>query len=304
MTMIEKYNEIKTAYLSSLKTLSQSVATYDKYDGVLNDFGDFLEQNYAETEQSNISPIIVLAYKEELNKRGVCRNTMRHYLIILRSFFKWCVQHKFYAEQPILGEDIPKEERIEYDLLTEKQIESVLKGTIPKWSHKGIRNRALVIMFIQSGLRVSELTHLRIGDLDFNGQTIRTVGKGNKLRYTTFPPLCSKYINEYLNERYGNESRHENDYLFPSFDKNGNQKPYTRQNITKVVRGYIRNLVGKDYIGSHDLRHSFASMLITKDASLTSMSEVLGHSDWKTTAIYASHLCPKRVSQDLNKLFS
>lgn len=300
MTAYTKFHEIKTAYLSSLQTISKSTATYDKYSTVINDFAKWLEQN--DGEQPDITSVMILAYSKVVKERGACNNTLRHYLIILRSFFTWCVNHKFYTEQPVLGEDIPKEERIEYDLLSEEQIESVLEGTIPKFAHKGIRNRALVIMFIQSGLRVSELTHLRIGDLDFEGQTIRTVGKGDKLRYTTFPPLCSKYINEYLNERYGGKSRPETDYLFPSFDKEGNQKPYTRQNITKVVRGYIRNLVGKDHIGSHDLRHSFASMLITKDASLTSMSEVLGHSDWKTTAIYASHLCPKRVSQDLNGL--
>lgn len=184
MTTIEKYNEIKTAYLSSRKTLSQSVATYDKYEGVLNDFGNFLEQNYADCEQSDISPIVVLNYKEELNKRGVCRNTMRHYLIILRSFFKWCVQHKFYAEQPVFESDIPKAERVEYDLLTEQEVNKILLGEIPPYTKHGKRCRAIMFTFLLSGLRVSELTHLQVKDLNFESGEITVIGKGNKKRTT------------------------------------------------------------------------------------------------------------------------
>lgn len=303
MTTTEKYDEIKTAYLSSLKTLSQSVATYDKYEGVLNDFGSFLEKNCAETEQPDISPIMVLAYKEELNGRSVCRNTMRHYLIILRSFFKWCVQHKFYSEQPVFESDIPKAERVEYDLLTEQQIETILRGEIPKWSKMSTakRNRALVILLIQSGLRVSELTNLKISDLDFECEkpTICVKhGKGDKLRYTTLPPRAEQFIKEYLDERFNGNYGGQNEYLFA----NENGQPFTRQNVTQVVRAYVNRVIGRNDIGAHDLRHAYASLLLTKGAGLEQIQQTLGHSSYATTVIYASHLCPKRVSQDLNKL--
>lgn len=303
MKTIEKYNEIKTAYLSSLKTLSQSVATYDKYDGVLNDFGNFLEKNHAETEQPNISPIMVLAYKEELNRRGVCRNTMRHYLIILRSFFKWCVQHKFYAEQPVFESDIPKAERVEYDLLTEQQIETILRGEIPKWSKMSTakRNRALVILLVQSGLRVSELNHLKISDLDFEQHAIRVShGKGDKLRYTTLPDLSEHFIKEYLNERFNGNYSGQNEYLFA----NENGQPFTRQNVTQVVRAYVNRAIGRNDIGSHDLRHAYASWLITHGTQLEDIQALLGHSSYATTVIYASHLCPERISKNVNAVWN
>lgn len=303
MTTIEKYNEIKTAYLSSLKTLSQSVATYDKYEGVLNDFGNFLEQNYAETEQLDISPIMVLAYKEELNRRGVCRNTMRHYLIILRSFFKWCVQHKFYTEQPVFESDIPKAERVEYDLLTEQQIEAILHGEIPKWSKMNTakRNRALVILLIQSGLRVSELINLTIGDLDFEQHAIKVAhGKGDKLRYTTLPDLSEHFIKEYLNERFNGNYGGQNGYLFA----NESGKPFTRQNVTQVVRAYVNRVIGRNDIGAHDLRHGYASYLLTHNVSLEDIQALLGHSSYATTVIYASHLCPERISKNVNAVWN
>lgn len=194
MTIYSKYNEVRNAYLSSLKMITQSVATYDKYETVLNDFGKFLEQNCGKVEQTDISPLMVLNYKEEATKRGIKRNTLRHYLIILRSFFKWCVEHKFYAEQPIFESDIPKSERIEYNLLTEQQIETILRGEIPKWSKMATakRNRALVILLIQSGLRVSELINLRITRNDF-GRHTRTAWAFQLRDYCN---LCKSFVSK------------------------------------------------------------------------------------------------------------
>lgn len=301
MTTLEKYNVIKTAYLSSLKTLSQSVATYDKYDGVLNDFGNFLEQNYAETEQSDISPIMVLAYKEELNRRGVCRNTMRHYLIILRSFFKWCVQHKFYAEQPVFESDIPKAERVEYDLLTEQQITEILNSEPPRYCKQPLRDKALIVFLMQSGLRVSELTALRICDLDFENGVARVVrGKGDKQRYTPFPELSRQLVRDYLIERYSGVYEPTSNSLVFS---NENGTAFTRQNITQIIRRYVKGLFGRNDIGAHDLRHAAASFYLTQGATLEKIQEILGHSNYSTTVIYANHLRPKSIANDLNGLW-
>lgn len=300
MKTIEKYNEIKTAYLSSLKTLSQSVATYDKYEGVLNDFGNFLEQNYAETEQPDISPIMVLAYKEELNMRGVCRNTMHHYLIILRSFFKWCVQHKFYTDQPIFNEDIPKQDQIKYDLLTETEVNKILSGELPPYTHHPKRIRAIIFVFLLTGLRVSELINLRVGDLNLIKGSVTIIGKGNKQRTSTLPQPLIEVLQDYLTTYH---KQNKKELLFSSIDKNGNPKPYTRQNITKIVEGYVNRLLDHRHIGAHDLRHAFASMLITQNAPLAHISSVLGHSSWETTKIYAEHLCPTKIISEVNSIF-
>ncbi len=299
MTAYEKFNEIKMAYLSSLQTISKSTATYDKYSAVINDFAQWLEQNNGET--SDITPIMILNYSRAVKDRGICNNTLRHYLIILRSFFTWCVNHKFYTEQPVLEEDIPKQERIEYNLLTEEQIQTILDGKLPPYIKQPLRDRALIVLLIESGLRVSELTHLQIKDLDFDAGTIyvHTSAKGDKTRHTTLPARSREFISEYLYRRYSGYSWDENALLFA----NDGGEPYTRQNITKIVRGYIHGLFNRNDIGAHDLRHAFASLLLTRGAKLEQIQQVLGHSSYATTVIYANHLCPKRVGQDLNKLF-
>lgn len=298
MTTIEKYNEIKAAYLSSLKTVSQSVATYDKYETVLTDFSNCLEQNYADEQSTEITPQMILKYREIIKERGVCNNTIAHYLTLLHSFFEWCKVHKFYAEQPIVKKDIPKKEEIEYDLLTEAEVYKVLSGEIPKNTRNAKRTRAIVFMFLLTGLRVSELTNLKIGDIDFVKGSITVKGKGNKKRTTALSTPVIEHLTAYMNEQ-GLTSENSNNLLF--FNENG--KPFTRQNISKTVECYVQKLTRHTGIRAHDLRHSFASLLITSNAPIATISSVLGHSSWKTTAIYASHLRPDKITEEVNNIF-
>lgn len=298
MTTYTKFNEIKTAYLSSLQTISKSNATYDKYSTVINDFAKWLENN--DSNEQEITSVMILAYSKAVKERGIKSNTVRDYLIILHSFFEWCNAHKFYSEQPILKRDIPKLEKVEYDLLNEKQIKQLKSEVLTtKCVHKNtaLRNRTMVTLLLQSGLRISECVNLRIGELNLEKHTVCVKhGKGGKLRYTTLPTLSAQLIAEYLNERFKGQRIDENALLFA----NEQGKPYSRQNLTTVVRRYIKNLCGKDYIGAHDLRHAFASNLITKDVPIAKISSLLGHSSWTTTAIYAEHLCPNRIAEEVN----
>lgn len=293
MTACTKFNEIKTAYLSSLATIAKSQNTYKKYDMVLNDFGKWLEQN--DCEEMEIIAVQILAYSKTVKERGSKNNTLRHYLIILRSFFAWCINHKFYVEQPVLEEDIPNQERIEYDLLTEEEVNRILSGELPPYTQHPKRTKAIIFTFLLTGLRVSELINLKVGDLDLEHGSVTVVGKGNKLRISTLPQPLIQVLQAYLTA-YNNVNRTE--LLFC----NDSGKPFTRQNITKIVEGYVNRLLGHKYIGAHDLRHAFASMLLTNGAKLEQIQQILGHSSYATTVIYASHLCPSKVTGEINSV--
>lgn len=197
MTTLEKYKEIKVAYLSSLKTVSQSAATYDKYETVLTDFDYCLEQYYGYEQSTEITPQMILKYREIIKERGVCNNTIAHYLTLLHSFFEWCKAHKFYTEQPIVKKDIPKKEEIEYDLLTEAEVYKVLSGEIPKNTRHAKRTRAIVFMFLLTGLRVSELINLKISDIDFVKGNITV----NKKRTTALSAPVREHLTAYMNEQ-------------------------------------------------------------------------------------------------------
>ena len=306
MTIYEKYQQATAQYLASLKIVSNSAATYDKYAFVLADFGEYIKAHDA--EQPEVDPMLIVGWRNQLKEdRGLENNSIRHYLTLVHSFFRWTIEHKVFAEQPVNSGDYPKRESVEYDLLTEQEIEQILTGKLPRYAQHNtcVRNRALIIMVLTSGVRVSELIDLRVDDLDFDKHIIAVRhGKGNKKRSVTFPAIAEKYIKEYLNSRYGSTSAPKQALLFDNTDDNGTPHKFTRQNITRLVKSYVYHLTGHENIGTHDLRHSYASYMLTHGVPIQEIQALLGHENYSTTLIYASQLCPERVATNLNAVFA
>lgn len=307
MTLYEKYGQAAAQYLASLKIVTKSDATYAKYDFVLDDFGAYLKAHGGDEEQAEVSPLLVVEWRNEMkNSRALGNNTVGHYLTVLHGFFRWAIEHKLFSEQPVQKGDLPKKEAVEYDLLSEREIERILSGELPRYSHydTSVRNRALVILVLTSGVRVSELINLRVGDLDFDRHVITVRhGKGDKRRTATFPTLAEQFAEEYLCARYGANFAPKTAFLFDSVGADGVPRKYTRQNITRLVTCYVYNLTGHRNIGPHDLRHSYASYLLTHGVPIQEIQALLGHENYSTTLIYASQLCPERVATNLNGIF-
>lgn len=304
MTSYEKFNKVMQTFLKTSETVSKSKDTYEKYRIVLTDFGACLKAN--DEQREDVTSLMVLEYKKAVKSRNVSSNTERDYLTILHAFFVWAIEHKFYTEQPILAHDKPDKEKVEYDLLSNNEINTVLGGKIPRYSAQAtaVRNRAWVFLLIQTGIRTSELLNLRYGDLDFTNNSIRIVkGKGGKSRSVGFPAMARRFVEEYIESENSRICGDENALLFGHYDKKGNFKPFTRQNFYQVIRSYIRRSVGHDKIGGHDLRHSNASVLFTNNVGLATIQQVLGHSNPETTRIYIENLCPESAPATVNAVF-
>ena len=299
MTLYEKYERAREEYLASLKIVTKSQETHREYAFVLEDFGAYVKAH--DGEETEVPPLFIVGWRNEVKAaRRLANNTLRHYLTLLHSFFEWTIEHKIFAEQPVGKGDFPKKEAVEYDLLSEQEIEKILSGEIPPHTPTPLRTRAIVFMFLLTGLRVSELTHLSVGNLDFDEGTVTVCGKSDKVRTSTMPKPLIRVLNEYMTAYDITDGTA---LLFGSTDKDGHEKPFTRQNITNVVERYVNRLLGHRHIGAHDLRHSFASMLITNNYPLENIQQLLGHSSYATTVIYASHLCPKRIATEANTVF-
>lgn len=305
MTLYEKYERASEEYLAALKLKTKSEATYNKYCFVINDFGAYVKEHGE--EQAEIPPIFIVGWLRDIkDARTLANNSMRHYADVLHSFFKWTIEHKIFSEQPINKSDKPKKEAVEYDLLTEQEIEKILSGKIPPDSihTTSIRNRALIILVLTSGLRVSELINLRVGDLDFKKHVIAVRhGKGDKKRFVTLPEIAERFVEGYLRERYGAKGAPKTAFLFDYIGDNGKTHQFTRQNITRLVKSYVYRLTGHRDIGTHDLRHSYASYMLTHGVPIQEIQALLGHESYSTTLIYASQLCPERVATNLNGIF-
>lgn len=305
------YEQASTAFLADLKVSSKSAATYNQYTQVLTEFGEWLNiHTDGRTDgATEITPLIISEYKQSMFARGVKNNTALHYLTMLRAFFKWAIDNKLYIEQPVTKSLLPSAEQIKHDIPTITEINLLLSGKQPRYSrHSTVqRNKAIIVLFIQSGVRVSELCNLRIKDLDFENSTIDiNNGKGNKARSAPMPPLAQQEIKEYLDKRRREHkpalsALPSSAYVFVGDDEN---KPLTRQGITKLVSGYVERLTGHKSISAHDLRHAAASIWDDRGASLRDVQKALGHSSVETTEkIYVQILNKKKAAERISKIF-
>lgn len=151
-----------------------------------------------------------------------------------------------------------------------------------------LRERAMIASLAYAGLRNRELCRLRIEDVDLSGQTLHIrATKTQKDRYTHVAPPCVSVLAEYMRERGGQPG----DLLFVCI-RSG--RPYTQQNLRKMIRTSARRANLKKRVYPHLLRHSLATNLLHRGAHLLAIKEQLGHAFVETTMIYI-HSAPEHT---------
>lgn len=300
------YQSAVDAYLKDIKISFKSVATAKQYSFVLNLFGEWIKE---QDENAEITPLIITRWKQAISERNVKTNTISHYLRVLHSFFSWTVEQKIYSENPVIKSAFPKPEEIEHDVLTKNEIKQLLQGKIIPHTPRTLapRNRAIIFLFIESGLRVSELINLKISDLDFeSGKIWVDHGKGNKSRFVPFPERSQYAVREYLEQRTKNE-RHPgapSDFLFVAKNnRTGKWEQFTRQGVTKLVELHVRRVTGHTGITAHDLRHAAASLWDDMGISMRTIQKALGHSNIGTTErIYVEILNKSKAAEEISDI--
>jgi integrase/recombinase XerD len=209
----------------------------------------------------------------------------------LRSFFNYLVFEDYIKINPLELIESPKTGRKLPDTLSEDEIDRIINA-IDLSTPEGERNRAMLETLYGCGLRVSELTNLKISDLFFDEGFIKVTGKGDKQRFVPIVNITQKYINIYKKEirthvpiKAGFE-----DTLF----LNRRGKQLTRAMVFTIIKQLAEKIGLKKSISPHTFRHSFATHLLQNNADLRSIQLMLGHESITTTEIYVhldkSHL--------------
>ena len=235
---------------------------------------------------------IVLGFLQAQTTAQKAQSSITRSISTLRKFYQYLAREGRIQKDPMLQIDSPKQGRHLPAVLSSEEIERLLK-TPDTSTPLGLRDRAILEVLYATGLRVSELVHLKLTDLHLSLGLIQTLGKGDKERIIPIGDVAVDWINQYL-ERSRNRLTKGKDspYLFVNFHGNG----LSRQGIWKNLKAIVQAAgIDKD-VTPHTLRHSFATVLLENGADLRIVQELLGHSDISTTQIY-THISKKHLTE-------
>ncbi|MEJ2159274.1 MAG: site-specific tyrosine recombinase XerD [Chromatiales bacterium] len=230
-----------------------------------------------------------IAWRVEMGARP--RSTARQ-LSSFRRYYRFLVREGVIKEDPTVDIAMPKIGRTLPKTLTEEEVESLLRAPDVR-DPLGYRDRAMLELLYATGLRVSELISLKLGQVNLNQGVIRIVGKGNRERLIPLGEEAQLWIeqfiagarNEILLERH-------TDYAFPT--RRGNCM--TRQAFWHIIKRYAAKAKIEKELSPHSVRHAFATHLLNHGADLRVVQMLLGHSDLSTTQIY-THVARERMKE-------
>lgn len=242
---------------------------------------------YLKTYDMHISPLEItsIQIQEFIYKIAKSINPRSQSRLIsgLRSFFDYLIFENYLQTNPLEQIEAPKIGRKLPDTLSISEINLILE-TIDLSDSNGERNRAIIETLYGCGLRVSELTSMKISDLFFDEGFIKVTGKGNKQRFVPIGKLTQKHINLYKNQVriFKKIDQKYKDTLF----LNRRGKQLTRAMIFTIIKNLGEKSKIEKSISPHTFRHSFATHLIENGADLRAIQMMLGHESITTTEIY------------------
>lgn len=219
-------------------------------------------------------------------KKGISPRSQARFISSFKSFYKFLLLEDYLESNPTELLEAPKSGRKLPDFLSKDEVDKIISA-IDMSKNEGHRNKAMFEILYGCGLRVSELTDLRISDLFLEDNIIRVTGKGDKERLVPINDYAIKFLKIYRDEvRVHQEIQkgHE-DFIF----LNRRGKKLTRAMIFTLSRNLADAAGIKKKISPHTFRHSFATHLVEGGANLRAVQEMLGHESITTTEIY-THL--------------
>ena len=217
-----------------------------------------------------------------LKDRGLQATSIRRTLSAIRTYYAFLLAEGLVVIDPTERVELPRTWRRLPDALNRTDIERLLDAPDPGSPHYW-RDRALLEFAYASGVRVSELTALRLRDLDLREGLAIVVGKGAKERIVPVGRVAIRALDVYLREiRPRMASGSTEGAVFV----NARGRPLSRMGVWKILRKHVERAGIERRVTPHTLRHSFATHLLEGGADLAAVQEMLGHADIATTQIY------------------
>ena len=281
MSWKQSIKEFKS-YLRIERSLSDN--TIDSYLRDIQKLANFSEEK--DLNELQITKTEVKEFISEINKEGISARSQSRIISGIKAFYKYLILEDYLKVNPTELIESPKIGMKLPDTLSIEEIDSLISAI--DLSHpQGERNRAILEVLYSCGLRVSELTNLKLSNIRFKEGYLKVLGKGNKERFAPIGSSAIKFLNIYLNEIRNHQDIKKGSEDIVFLNRRGNK--LTRVMIFTIIKQLAEKIGMKKKISPHTFRHSFATHLIEGGADLRAIQEMLGHESITTTEIY-THL--------------
>jgi len=268
-------------YLETCKVEGKSPKTLERYGQNLLSFLVFSQANNFPQEAAELSAHDMRLFLLSHQERGVAPETVHQYYRVLNTFFNWLENEELIEVSPMRKVRPPKVPKKIMRPFTRQQIDDLLLLCSGN-RFVEIRNRAIILLFLDTGLRLFELASIQRDDIDFIHGTIRVMGKGGKERVVRFGETTKKALWRYKMRRELKEKE-----IYPCWWASEEMTPLSKSAIQTVIHRLCqRSHISGPKLGPHTLRHTFATWAMLNGARREEVQLLLGHSSATMTERY------------------
>ena len=273
--MIEKFLD----YLRD--ELNRSGRTVESYEKDLWSFERFFKNIDSQLSWQSVDADVIRQWMESMMDKGNNAASVNRRLSALRSFFRFALSRKLVESDPAHLIKGPKKGKRLPQFVRENEMDALLDKQTWGTDFTCVRARIIIMVFYETGIRVSELCGLSDQDVSFVNQELKVTGKRNKQRVIPFGEELADGLKEYIRLREATVER-QCDALFVT--KKGAR--ITIHQVYKIVREQLQRVCNLKKRSPHVLRHTFATAMLNHNANLESVKKLLGHARLSTTEIY------------------
>jgi integrase/recombinase XerC len=273
----------KTAFRDYLQLEKKySPHTVNAYLNDLISFETYIKTEFDSEDLLNVNYSLIRSWIVTLVDAQISNTSVNRKIASLKSYYKFLLKTKQIVISPLLKHKSLKTPKTLQIPFSEKELDEVLNLITYTEGFEGVRDKLIIDLFYSTGIRRTELIHLKMLNIDLSNATMKVLGKRNKERILPLLPNIVSQIKLYLTERAYLERITENDIFFLTLKgvKMNDSLVY------RLINSYFSGVSEKVKKSPHILRHTFATHLLNNGADLNSVKELLGHSSLASTQIY------------------
>lgn len=266
-------------YLRLERNYSQ--LTVLKYESCLRLFEKFFKSLNAELEWESVDADVIRDWMENMMDERLTAATVNGRLSAVRSFYRFALKRGMVESDPAHTVTGPKKEKPLPKFIREKDMERLLEPDMWDDIYKNVCARTIIILFYETGVRVSELVAINDDMVDLGSRQLKVTGKRNKQRIIPFGPELEQVLRDFVTLRDEQVERKENGFFLTEKGQR-----ITDGQVRRMVKLQLGRVTTQQKRTPHVLRHTFATTMLNHEAGLESVKKLLGHESLATTEIY------------------